>query len=165
MTLPVLSRWSVPATLLVCACSGGALASNGADHSSFDLAATRRIIEQQNDRFTQAHVTGDTAAIDAMFASDATAMPPETDAVVGIEALHAVTAEYIKSGVSEFREATTDFYGDEHLVVDQGTYVMTYGPNHTTEHGKYLNVWVNEGGSWKIRANIWNTNAPPAAAK
>ena len=76
-----------------------------------------------------------------------------------------MTVEYLKSGIKEFREETTDFYGNEEFLIDQGNYVVTYGPDSTVERGKYLNVWKQENGTWKIHTNIWNTSAPPAAAK
>lgn len=129
----------------------------------FDLAAMRKVIEAQNDRFTGAHVAGDGATIDAMFTRDARSYPPGADAAIGLPAIHDLTAEYLKAGVKEFREVTTDFYGNQELLVDAGTYVMVYGADHVVEHGKYLNVWKQEDGAWKIHANIWNTN-PPAPA-
>jgi len=55
--------------------------------------------------------------------------------------------------------------GTRELLVDAGTYVMTYGTDHVVERGKYLNVWKQEDGAWKIHANIWNTSSSPAPAK
>jgi len=34
--------------------------------------------------------------------------------------------------------------------------------SHVTERGKYMNVWQQVNGSWKIKANMWNTDAPPS---
>lgn len=130
----------------------------------FDLVAMRKVIEAKNARFTRAHVDGDVATIDAMFTRGATSLPPGAEAVVGIAAIHALTMEYLTAGVKEFREETTDFYGNADMLIDQGTYVMTYGPDDVVERGKYLNVWRQEDGDWKLHANIWNTS-PPAAAK
>ena len=76
-----------------------------------------------------------------------------------------MTEEYLKAGVQAFREDTTDFYGNQDLLADAGTYVMTYGAGHTVEHGKYLNLWKQEDGAWKIHMNIWNTSPTPAPAK
>jgi hypothetical protein len=73
-----------------------------------------------------------------------------------------LTEEYLKAGVQAFREDTTDFYGNQDMLVDAGTYVMTYGADSTIEHGKYLNVWKQEDGAWKIHTNIWNTSPAPA---
>jgi len=159
----------VLATLLATACSSQEPPSQStaqpANTAAFDLSAMRKVIEAQNDRFTKAHVAGDIAAIDAMFTRDAKSFPPGAEAAVGLAAIHELTVEYLKAGVSEFREDTTDFYGSQDLLVDAGTYVMTYGADKVTERGKYLNVWKQEDGAWKIRANIWNTNSAPVPGK
>jgi ketosteroid isomerase-like protein len=125
---------------------------------SFDLAAARKVIEENNERFTRAHVTGDSVLIDTMFTQDARVLPPGAGPVIGRTAIAGLTRQYIESGVTEFREATTDFYGNEELLIDQGSYVMVYGREKTVERGKYLNVWKKEGGTWKIYSNIWNTD-------
>lgn len=125
---------------------------------SFDLAAMRTMIEQKNEQFTRAHVEGDVATIDAMFTRDAKSFPPGAEAASGPAAIHDLTVEYLKAGIKEFREETTDVYGNGELLVDQGNYVITYGPDNTVERGKYLNVWRQEDGVWKIHANIWNSS-------
>ena len=131
----------------------------------FDLVAARAIVEQKNAQFTNAHVAGDVATIDAMFTRDARSFPPGAEAAIGPAAIHTLTVEYLKSGIKAFSERTTDLYGDGDLLIDQGEYVVTYGPDNTVERGKYLNVWKQEGGAWKIHANIWNTSPTTAATQ
>lgn len=133
--------------------------------ATFDLAAARKVIDENNARFTRAHITGDGKLIDSMFTRDARSLPPESEPVIGVAAISKLTAQYLASGVSEFTEVTTDFYGNEDLLIDQGDYVMVYGKEKTREKGKYMNVWKKEDGVWKIYSNIWNTNAPAAPAK
>lgn len=162
MTPSTLLRFCVLALIMASACNNPAPASSRAEPPPFDLDATRQLIAQQNARFTQAHLTGDVAVIDSMFAPDAKSFPPGAAAVTGLQAIHDFTVEYIKAGLTEFREETTDFYGNSDLVVDAGTYVVTYGPEHVTERGKYLNVWRKMNGTWKIQSNIWNSDAPLA---
>ena len=137
--------------------------STRAEARTFDLAATRALIIAQNARFTQAHVAGDSVTIDSMFTADARSLPPGADAAVGLPSIHALTTGYLKAGITEFREETVDFYGTADYVVDQGTYVMTYGQPSVSERGHYLNVWKQVDGRWKLQTNIWNTNtaAPP----
>lgn len=136
-----------------------------AEHRAFDLDGTRKFISEQNKRFTDAHLAGDVAAIDSMFAPDAKSYPPGNAAVSGVPALHAFTVEFLKAGLTDFRETSTDFYGDAEYVADAGTYVATYGPDHVTERGKYLNVWQQVNGNWKIKSNMWNNDAPAATPK
>lgn len=130
-----------------------------ADAAAFDLGETRKVIEARNAQFTRAHVTGDRAMIDSMFTDDARVLPPNADPVIGRAAIDVLTATFIEYGITEFTEETTDFYGNERMLIDQGNYVMTYGKDSTTERGKYLNVWKWVNGEWKIYSNIWNTNA------
>ncbi len=124
--------------------------------TAFDIAAVAKTLAQQNERYTRAHVAGDVAAIDAMFTRDASCFPPGVEALIGGAAIHDLTVEYVAGGVKRFRMDTMRCYGNEVLVVEQGTYVMTYGPDDVVERGKYLNVWKVEDGAWKIHANIWN---------
>jgi len=165
MTRSKLLLLGVLASLVSSACDGPAPASSRTEPPPFDLDATRRLIGEQNARFTQAHLTGDIALIDSMFAPDAKSFPPGAAAVTGLPALHDFTVEYLKAGLTEFREETTDLYGNAEFVVDAGTYVVTYGHEHVTERGKYLNVWRQVNGSWKIQSNIWNGDAPVPTPK
>lgn len=154
---------AVLALLLVWSCSGQPDPAQAPP--AFDLLAARALIEQKNAQFTAAHIAGDVAAIDAMFTRDAKSFPPGAEAVVGPEALHTLTVDYLKSGITAFTEKTTDLYGTADLLIDQGEYSVTYGPENTVERGKYLNVWKQEDGEWKIHANIWNTSPTLTATR
>ncbi len=132
--------------------------------AAFDLSAARALIEQKNAQFTTAHVTGDVATIDAMFTRDATSFPPGAEPAVGQAALHALTVDFLKVGIRTFTERTTSLYGNSEILIDQGEYELAYGPDSTVERGKYVNVWKQEDGGWKIQTNIWNTS-PSRAAK
>lgn len=163
---PLILLAATMAGLLTAGCDNATSSPrNKGNSGSFDLAAMKKVIEEKNRQFTKAHVTGDHATIDAMFTRDAKVLPPDSDPVIGRAAIARLTAEYLDSGVAEFREETTDFYGHEDLLIDQGDYVMVYGKNQVMEKGKYVNVWKKEDGTWKIYSNIWNTNTPATPAK
>jgi len=159
---------AVAAASLTAGCGDRSTTSSSSNQGigmAFDLTAMKKVIEAKNEQFTQAHVKGDSATIDSMFTHDARVLPPNADPVIGRAAIEKLTQEYLDAGVAEFREETTDFYGSEDLLIDQGSYVMVYGKDKVVEKGKYVNVWKKEEGTWKIYSNIWNTNAPPAPAK
>ena len=134
------------------------------DSAAFDLNKLKILIEGKNEQFTRAHVTGDRATIDGMFTDDAKVLPPNADPVIGRAAIDQLTAQYLEYGITEFREETTDFYGNGQILIDQGNYVMAYGVDGTVEKGKYLNVWKYVQGDWKIYSNIWSANAPESSA-
>lgn len=129
----------------------------------FDAAAMRPVIQGKNDRFAEAHVTGDSAIMLEYYTDDARIFPPNSDVVVGRAAIEALVALYVGFDIREFREETTVIYGTEDLLIDEGTYLMRWGTENLVEQGKYVNVWRNVGGDWKVCSNIWNANAPAAA--
>ena len=128
--------------------------------SKFDLAAIRKVIEDKNLQFTNAHVTGDIAVLDSYFTRDAKVFVPNADTVTGSAAISALNREYVQFGITEFREETTALYGNEDNLIEEGKYSMTYGKEGTVEKGKYINIWKNEDGSWKVHSNIWNSSMP-----
>jgi ketosteroid isomerase-like protein len=154
----------VLAASLALGCARETDAESAGDALAFDLQAARAVIAQHNTKFTNAHVSGDVAAIDAMFLPDARSYPPGAPAAIGIDAIHALTVDFLKAGITEFREETTAFYGNAQLIVDEGIYMLTYGEG-VTERGKYINVWKHVDGNWRIQANIWNADPPQSPPK
>ncbi len=145
--------------------SGDSTPAVAGNAGTFDVAAMRQTIEERNRRFTNAHVISDSVAMVDIFARDARVLPPNAAPVIGRAAIEALTSQYLTFGITEFREETTAFYGNEDLLIDEGTYVMVYGKDKTTENGKYLNIWRKEDGEWRIYSNMWNSNAPVPAGK
>jgi ketosteroid isomerase-like protein len=141
------------------------LSCNQQQKPTFDVTAMKKIIEEKNNQFTQAHITGDTTFLNNIFTRDGKAFPPNSDAVIGRSAIAAVNSQYVQFGIKEFREETTAFYGNEDFLIDEGTYYIRYGRDDTIDKGKYLNVWKKEDGDWKLYSNIWNTSMPATPTK
>ena len=133
--------------------------------ATFDVAAMKEIINDKNNQFTQAHVTGDTAFLNTIFSRDARIFAPNTDVVTGRAAIAKLNAEYVSFGINEFLEETTRLYGNENYLINEGNYLMRYGVDNTIEKGKFINIWKHEDGEWKLYSNIWNSNTPVNSAQ
>jgi ketosteroid isomerase-like protein len=135
--------------------------------TDFDVTKMKKIIEEKNNEFTEAHITGkkDSAVMVNYFTQDAKIFPPNSEPVIGQLAISELTSQYMKFSITEFSEETTAFYGNEDYLIDEGNYFMSYGEDNTVEKGKYLNVWKKEDGEWKVYSNIWNTNMPATTAE
>jgi ketosteroid isomerase-like protein len=46
------------------------------------------------------------------------------------------------------------------MAVEIGQYTLSGADGNAMDTGKYLVVWRNEGGSWKLHRDIWNTSMP-----
>ncbi len=163
---PTILKQLTPVLLAITFAGLSTIGCNSKDSAAtFDLSATKKIIEEKNDRFTQAHITGDTTFLNNIFAKDAKALPPNSAAVVGRAAISAENAKWVGFSIKEFREQTSSFYGNEEYLIDEGTYFLRYGEENAIDSGKYLNVWKKEDGDWKMFTNMWNTSVPAAGAE
>lgn len=127
------------------------------------LAEWKEIIQEKTQRFTEAHITRDTAYLNQLFTEDARVLGPNVDIVVGRKAISQLNTDWVNYGIHAFTETSTRFYGSEAYLIDEGTYDLRYGSDQVTDKGKYINIWKNENGEWKIFSNIWNTSLPAVA--
>ncbi len=128
--------------------------------SAFDLNEARGIIQEKTKRFTEAHILKDTAYLNNIVSNDARYFPPNSEIVVGKEAIALLNTEWVNYEIQEFTEETITFYGNEDYLIDEGTYFLRFGEDGVTDRGKYINIWTKVNGDWKICSNIWNTSLP-----
>jgi ketosteroid isomerase-like protein len=128
--------------------------------TKFNLNAVKVKILEKTNRFTEAHIIKDTAYLNNIFTEDAKVFPPNSEIVTGKKAISQINIDWVNYGIYEFREETTSFYGNEDYLIDEGTYYLRYGEENIIDKGKYITIWKNDNGEWKIQSNIWNTNLP-----
>ena len=119
----------------------------------FDSASIEISIKTQ--QFTESHITGDLIFLNNIFAPDARIYPPNADKIVTADQIADINAQYVEYGIYEFTETSTNMYGGPEIIVDEGTYTMTYGPERISEAGHYINIWKNVDGEWKLYSNTW----------
>lgn len=128
--------------------------------AAFDLDAAKTVIQERTLLFTEAHLTKDTAYLNNIFTEDARVFPPNAAVVSGRAAISRLNTDWVNYGIHAFTETSTAFYGNEQYLIDEGTYSLRYGDENTIDEGKYINIWKNSGGEWKLYSNIWNTSLP-----
>jgi ketosteroid isomerase-like protein len=119
-----------------------------------------KTIRKRTTAFTRAHITRDTAFLNNIFTKDARVLAPNSEVVTGKKSISQLNSEWVNYGVHQFEEISTAMYGGGNFIVDEGNYFMIYGPDSTSERGKYINVWKKVNGNWKIYSNIWNSSLP-----
>lgn len=129
--------------------------------SAQDEAAVRAV----GSEWTRAASAGDGNAIGALYASDATLLPPMEPIRHG-ESAKQYWIDFTNgfSGTIEFTATAVEGRGG--LAYEVGTYQSRLTPKKAgakplpTEEGKYIVIYKKEAdGSWKIIYDIWNANA------
>ena len=119
--------------------------------------ANKGTIEKLNEAFTTALNKGDFAAIGAMYAEDATALPPGSSMINGRSNIQAFWTQ-AGQGVSDVKLTTVDVkpLGPD-SAREIGTFsLITKGQQSQQVVGKYVVVWQRVGNDWKLATDIWN---------
>jgi len=114
------------------------------------------------DSFTAYVVTHRDSMAAAMYAENATFMPPNQTMVQGRAAIRA----WIKTvpPMSHFTASAIEINGCGDLAYVRGTYQVAY-LSGATEHGKFLEIRRGEkDGRWLIVADIFNSDVPTATS-
>jgi uncharacterized protein (TIGR02246 family) len=143
--------------------AGAAGTASSAALSSADESSIRGL----DAAWAKAATAGDGQAIAALYAPDATLLPPGEPMVKG-EAAKKYWIDFANgyAGPTELNTESVEGSGD--LAYAMGTYRMTLTPKKPgskplpTDEGKYVEVLKRQDdGSWKILRDIWNPNARP----
>lgn len=161
------------AGLLVLGCETREAGEEGAAEEPVAAGAedVEASIIAQNDRFEQATLAGDDAALSDLYAEDAVLLPPnmprsEGRAAIGTTFGEMMTVTPITSLSLETDHVDVAESGE--LAYEVGTYsIAGTGPDAAEwqDTGKYLVVWKNVDGEWKLAADAWSSDQPPMGAE
>jgi ketosteroid isomerase-like protein len=129
-------------------------------NSAFNKDAVRDSIEAANVVFTQAMLKGDSTAGADNYTSDAKVMGPNMPSVSGRDGITGFAGEFSRMGLKDFKLNVVDIWGNEDMVVEEGTYTMGDDKGNTVDKGKYIAIWKKENGKWKIFRDIFNSDNP-----
>ncbi len=138
-----------------------ALVAGAATVSSAEDA--RAAIEAGSKAFMAAVARGDAAAIAALYTSTAEVLPPGGQAVQGREAIQKVFHGGIDAGMNDLTLTTLELEVHGDTAHEVGTWVVKGKDGGTADTGKFIVIWKNEGGKWRLHRDIWNSNTPPPA--
>jgi ketosteroid isomerase-like protein len=130
----------------------------------FDKQKASAFIDSINAKFTEQVRNGDSVALAAHYSTDAELLFANSEPIKGKDILSA-WGSIIRMGVKEFTFTTTDITGSGDLLVETGMYEMKTADKKLVDKGKYVVVWKQQDGEWKLFRDIGNTSLPPAAAK
>ncbi|MDQ1590107.1 MAG: hypothetical protein QOG71_734 [Pyrinomonadaceae bacterium] len=126
----------------------------------------REVIKNNNLKFAEIFGRGDASGVAALYTADARLMPPGAPALQGAEAITAFWQGAMKMGIKAATLETIDVEtsgGD--LATEIGRFTLGMeapggGGERVEQTGKYIVLWKNDGGTWKLHADIWNADAP-----
>lgn len=122
----------------------------------------RAAIGAVNAQFEAAAGKGDGKAIAALYSSDAQLLPAGSPAITGNAALAKFFQGVLDSGVASVGLKTVEVYGRGTTVTEFGAYEMRDKTGKEIDHGNYLVVWRNKGGTWQLHRDMFTSSVAPA---
>jgi ketosteroid isomerase-like protein len=124
----------------------------GQNLATIDLQKAGVMIDSLDRQFAKHYFNGDSIAIYSMYAKDA-----RLGNLKGNEILSSWGAQIRASIQNDTRNivfTTTSLSTDSEFLVELGAYEMKDGKGNSKDKGKYLVVWKQEDGTWKLYRDI-----------
>ena len=133
----------------VVGCAGGETA---------DPDTARQEIEARNQMLQTYLQQQNVDSVLTIYSSDAVILPQGAPMVRGQQDIRTSLQGMFDMGFSgvEFETIEVEVAGD--YAFEVGTYVARGPGGAEMDHGKYLSVWKNEDGEWKLHRDIYNTD-------
>jgi ketosteroid isomerase-like protein len=128
---------------------------------SFNLAAVKEHIIEMNKTYSDRFVKNDTAFYNERYCKDAEVYSPGLPAVKGRDSIISFFYQNGTNKEAKIELPAGNFYGNSELVVEEGSYNFPDGKGGSFDKGKFIALWKQEAGKWKLYREIWNTDITP----
>ena len=124
----------------------------------------RAAISVANNQFMEAFKNGDAAALAALYTKDGQVLPPNSDFVIGQQAIQDFWQALIDMGIKQAKLeiSEVDSYNDTTIEVSKFTLLVE--AEQVLNHGKYIVIWKQINGRWKLHRDIFNSSMPAPGA-
>ena len=128
---------------------------------SFNLSAVKEHIIEMNKTYSDRFVKNDTAFYNERYCKDAEVYSPGLPAVKGRDSIISFFYQNGTNKEAKIELPAGNFYGNSELVVEEGSYNFPDGKGGSFDKGKFIALWKQEAGKWKLYREIWNTDITP----
>ncbi|GAB4041402.1 YybH family protein [Spirosoma gilvum] len=127
--------------------------------STFAQKDMKAPIMAANQRFMDMFAKG-AANIGDLYTTNGQLLFANSDIVQGTSAINAFWKGAYDAGLKRVKLETVAATQEGSVVIEEGRYV-SYGANDTQlDMGKYIVIWKQENGRWKLHRDIGNTSMP-----
>ena len=122
----------------------------------------RDAIAAANEDSMAAFNRGDAAGIAALYTVNGQVLPPNGDFVTGKEAVQAVWQAIMDMGIKEAKLETVEVEDHGDTAIEVSKYTLKGDEGQVLDTGKYIVIWKQQNGDWKLHRDIFNSSMPPA---
>ena len=124
------------------------------------MSDTRDAIVARDSEFMDAFARRDAAAVAALYTEGGQLLPPHGDVVTGRAGIEMFWKSAMEMGIASAGLDTVELDDLGDTAIEIGRYTLVASDGEMLEHGKYLVVWKQDGGAWRLHRDMWSSNAP-----
>jgi uncharacterized protein (TIGR02246 family) len=124
---------------------------------SADIHAT---IAAANDQFMANYKSGDAAGMAALYTEDGQVLPPNGDFVTGHQAIKTFWQALMDMGIKEAKLEIVEVERQGERVIEISKYTLLGEDKGVLDEGKYIVIWKQDQGRWKLHRDIFNSSMP-----
>ena len=117
-------------------------------------------IVAEEEKLAAAFNRGDAAGIAALYTENGQFLPPNSDPVTGRQAIQATFQGLMDMGIKTVKLETTEVEGYGDTASEVGRYTLEGEGGQVLDQGKFLIIWKQEAGQWKLHRDMINTSMP-----
>lgn len=133
---------------------------NKTAETKFDIEPVKAHIIEMNKTYGKRFTTDDSLFYQDRYCKDAVVMGAQAPSVSGRDDIRKYFYNEGKNNEMTIELPTGSFYGNEEMVVEEGTYNFPDGKGGSFDKGKFIALWKMEDGKWKLYREIWNSDLP-----
>lgn len=127
----------------------------------FSIQRVKAHIIEMNKTYSNRFTTNDSAFYITRYCIDAEVYSPGMAAVKGRDSIRSFFYQNGTNKEAKIELPPGNFYGTADLVVEEGSYNFPDGKGGSFDKGKFIAIWKQEEGKWKLFREIWNTDLMP----
>jgi uncharacterized protein (TIGR02246 family) len=130
--------------------------------SELTVTAIHDAVLEANELFMDRFNQGDAAGMAELYTEEGQVLPPNGDFLTGRPAIQALWQGVMDMGIKEVELEIVEVEGRDDTAFEVSTYKLLDENGQTLDHGKYIVIWKQEDGDWKLHRDIFNSSVPAA---
>ncbi len=113
-----------------------------------------------NEKFMTVFKMGDAAGLANLFTENGQILAPNSDFLTGREEIQAIWQSIFDMGVKEIKLDIVEVEGQGDTAIEVSNYTLYGEEGQELDKGKYIVIWKQKDGQWKLHRDIFNSSMP-----
>ena len=121
---------------------------------------TKSAIHSANQNFMDIFGRGDSSGMASLYTKEGQLLPTGSDIITGTAGIKDFWQGAMDIGIKTAKLETVELEEHWDTAIEIGRYTLGGDGDAVLDSGKYVVIWKQEGGQWKLDRDIWNSSIP-----